>query len=191
MGEFSFGELVVIVVVAILIYGRDLPQAARKMANLYGKLKRQLGDVREELQRQIPAEDLKVDTSLDIGPGIDPPQTPNGVIATPMPGQVTLAWNASPNATSYMVRRTKGETEPWLVVASYVVDLTFTDMDVEAGATYKYTVSAQNSAGESGESDSALAVVPAAEGSAPAPPPPTEPPPPAPPADPAAPAATA
>ncbi len=192
MGEFSFPELMIIVIIAILIYGKELPQAVRKMASLYGKAKRQLSDVRDELQRQIPADDLRIDTSISTDPGIDPPQTPNGVIVSPLPGQVSLSWNSSSNASSYMVRRTKGENEPWLVVGAYVVDLTFMDSDVEAGQTYKYTVSAQNSAGESGESEVAVAVMPAAEGAAPAASPPEAgPPPPPPPADPAAPAATA
>lgn len=200
MGEFSFPELMIIVIIAILIYGKELPQAVRKMASLYGKAKRQLTDVRDELQRQIPADELRIDTAINTDPGIDPPQTPNGVIVSPLPGQISLSWNSSSNASSYMVRRTKGDNDPWLVVAAYVVDLTFTDSDVEAGQTYKYTVSAQNSAGESGESDVAIAVLPAAENSAPAPAPtvdstpsaaPESPPPTASPADPAAPAAPA
>jgi Tat protein translocase TatB subunit len=184
MGEFSFGEMVVVVIVAILIYGKDLPQAARKMANLYSKLRRQLSDVRDELQRQIPADELRIDTSLDANSGMEPPQTPTGLVASASTGQISLTWNSAPGATSYMVRRSKGEAEPWVVLAAYVVDLAFTDADVEAGKTYRYTVSAQNSAGESGESDLSAATVPGGEtapepeAAAPATSPSPEPPPP-------------
>jgi Sec-independent protein translocase protein TatA len=165
MGDFSFGEMAIIAIFAILIYGKELPQAARKLASLYGKLKRQLSDVRYELERQIPAEDLKIDTAISTDPGMDPPPTPSGVLASGSSDQITVTWNSSNNASSYMVRRCKGDNDPWLVVASYVVDLTFSDSDVEPGATYRYTVSAQNSAGESGESDVATATLGASEGS--------------------------
>ena len=53
MDGFSFSEIVIIIIIAIIIYGKDLPQAARKLATLYTKFKRQLSDVRDEISRQI------------------------------------------------------------------------------------------------------------------------------------------
>ena len=53
MGDIGFSELIAIVIIAILIYGKDLPQAARKMANLYTKFRRQLTDIKDELRRQF------------------------------------------------------------------------------------------------------------------------------------------
>jgi fibronectin type 3 domain-containing protein len=115
---------------------------------------------------------------------MEPPQTPTGLVASASTGQISLTWNSAPDATSYMIRRSKGESEPWVVLAAYVVDLAFTDADVEAGKTYRYTVSAQNSAGESGESDLSTATVPGGEtapepeAATPSPSPSPEPPPP-------------
>ena len=59
MGDIGFSELVAIVIIAILIYGKDLPQAARKLANLYTKFRRQMTDIKDELRRQIPDEEIK------------------------------------------------------------------------------------------------------------------------------------
>ncbi|HZN61268.1 MAG TPA: hypothetical protein VFC90_02565 [Planctomycetota bacterium] len=56
MGSFGFDEMMVVAIVAIVIYGRDLPQVARKVGRWYGKLKRQLTDMKEEIVRQIPDE---------------------------------------------------------------------------------------------------------------------------------------
>jgi len=58
MGSFGFDEMLVVAIVAIVIYGKDLPQMARKVGRWYGKLKRQLSDMREEIVKQIP-EDIE------------------------------------------------------------------------------------------------------------------------------------
>ncbi len=69
MDNIGFMEIVLIGIIAILLYGKDLPQAARKMAQLYGKFRRQLNDVRDELHRQIPTEDITLPP--------DPPENPH------------------------------------------------------------------------------------------------------------------
>ena len=78
MGPVGFEEMMVIVVVAILIFGKQLPSVARKMGGWYGKLKRHLGNIKDEIERQIPVEELNVDPSASGGvpnpplPGPDP-----------------------------------------------------------------------------------------------------------------------
>lgn len=56
MGSFGFEEMVVVAIIAIVVYGKDLPQIARKVGNWYGKVKRQLSDMRDDIVRQIPEE---------------------------------------------------------------------------------------------------------------------------------------
>ena len=56
MGSFGFEEMMVVAVVAIIVYGKDLPQIARKVGRWYGKIKRQLSDMKDEIVRQIPEE---------------------------------------------------------------------------------------------------------------------------------------
>jgi Sec-independent protein translocase protein TatA len=169
MGEFSFGELLVIVVIAIVIYGKDLPQAARKLAHLYTKLRRQLGDIRDEIQRQIPPEELSIEAPRDPYPAAtEPPPIPTGLKATPEPGQVYLTWNASPGATSYVVRRAPAGGDPFTTVASGVVGTGYTDTGVAPGVTYSYVVVAANSAGESAWSDEVQSSARAADSAPPA-----------------------
>ena len=77
MGSFGFEEMVVVAIVAIVVYGKDLPQMARKVGRWYGKLKRQLSDMKDEIVRQIP-EDIDEDeyrappASSDPDPGHGP-----------------------------------------------------------------------------------------------------------------------
>src|SRR5690242_5019733 len=97
MDGFSFSEIIIIIIVAIIIYGKDLPQAARKMAMMYSKFKRQLSDVRDEISRQIPVDDLKESMKFDLptGPGGEPPSTPTSLLASPSSDNVLLTWNSS------------------------------------------------------------------------------------------------
>jgi Tat protein translocase TatB subunit len=57
MGSIGFEEMLVVGIVAIIAFGKDLPQFARKVGRWYGKIKRQLSDMKEEIVRQIPDED--------------------------------------------------------------------------------------------------------------------------------------
>lgn len=159
MEGFSFSELILIVIVAIIIYGKDLPQAARKMATIYSKFRRQLNDVRDEIKRQIPMDELEnaVKVDLPTGPGGEPPQTPYGLAASPSASNVLLTWNSSYGSTSYTIRRSLGPQDPWLIVAMNITELAWTDTDVEAGKKYHYVVTGVNDTGESGNSDEVTA----------------------------------
>ena len=80
MGDVGFAELLVLVIVAILCFGKDLPMVARKGARVAGKLRRQLLDIKEEVKRQIPLDDF--DVSSDVRRSLEddvyrpPPSTP-------------------------------------------------------------------------------------------------------------------
>ena len=102
MDGFSFSEIVIIIIIAIIIYGKDLPQAARKMALLYSKFKRQLSDVRDEISRQIPMDEIQdsLRPDLNLSPGGEPPSTPSLLTASPSESNVLLTWNSSVGATS-------------------------------------------------------------------------------------------
>jgi Tat protein translocase TatB subunit len=194
MGDLGFSEMIAIAVIAILVYGKELPQAARKLAALYSKLRRQVTDIKDEIQRQIPDEEIKsLTNAAHYDPGLDPPTIPESVTVSPSADQVVVSWIGSLGATSYTIKRSAGPAEPFYVIAMSVYELSYTDSDVKPGQTYHYVVVATNSAGESAPSDEAIVTLPgtaAAEPSAPpppspiaeAPPPPAEsaPPPPSP-----------
>jgi Sec-independent protein translocase protein TatA len=160
--ELSFSEIIVIIIIAIIIYGKDLPQAARKMAAIYAKFKRQLTDVREEIARQIPMDEIRDSVKIDLpsGPGGEYPTTPSSLIASPSESNVLLTWNSSIGATSYTIRRSTGPQDPWLIIAMNIAELAWTDTDIQPGKTYHYVVSGVNGTGESGNSDEAVAVIP-------------------------------
>lgn len=162
MDGFSFSEIIIIVIIAIIIYGKDLPQAARKMATLYTKFKRQLSDVRDEISRQIPMDEIKNTMNVDLptGPGGDPPSTPSLLTASPTESNVLLTWNSSVGASTYTIRRSTGPQDPWLIVGMSIPELAWTDTDVQPGKTYHYVVSGVNGTGESGNSDEVIAVIP-------------------------------
>jgi Sec-independent protein translocase protein TatA len=169
MGDLSIGHIFLIVIVAILIYGKDLPQAARKLANFYVKLRRQLTDIREEIQRQIPLDELREGINLDnpsypSTPQVDVPPTPMGLTATAHGTDVMLTWSSSPGATSYTIKRSLGNADPFLILAMNVSELYYTDSGATAGTTYHYAISASNTAGESANSDEAMVVIPGGPG---------------------------
>ena len=71
MGSFGFDEMLVVAIVAIVVFGKDLPQMARKVGRWYGKLKRQMTDMRDDIVRQIP-EDPEPDEFRAPPGGSDP-----------------------------------------------------------------------------------------------------------------------
>lgn len=72
MFDLSFGELAIIAVVALLVLGPErLPTAARTVGALLRKLRNGWQGVRNEIERELAAEDLKRDirnsaTSVDL-----------------------------------------------------------------------------------------------------------------------------
>ena len=165
MEGFSFSEIILIIIIAIIIYGKDLPQAARKMATLYAKFKRQLSDVRDEISRQIPMDEIanSIKPDLNLDPGGEPPSTPSLLTASPSESNVLLTWNSSTGSTSYTIRRSTGSQDPWLIIAMNIAELAWTDTDVQPGKTYHYVVTGVNNTGESGNSDEVIAVIPGGE----------------------------
>ncbi|MFF5974743.1 chitinase [Streptomyces sp. NPDC012769] len=88
------------------------------------------------------------DLSL-LGPGGDPvatPATPTGLAAgSPTSSSVTLTWPAVPGATSYKVYKDGA-------LAATVTTNAYTATGLAAGTSYRFQVSAANSAGESARS---------------------------------------
>lgn len=170
MGEFGFSEMVLIVIVAIVIYGKDLPSAARKMAQMYNKLRRQLSDIKDEIQRQIPVDEIKnefnkVESSFDpMAPQTEIPMPPSGIYAQVADtAKILVTWNSVPGATTYTLKRSTSSSDPLLIVSMGITDLSYTDSGMETGKTYHYVVTALNSAGESGSSEEAVVTLPAEE----------------------------
>jgi Tat protein translocase TatB subunit len=82
MGSIGFEEMLIVAIVAIVIYGRDLPSIARKAGKWYGKLKRQISDMKDEIVRQIPDEDdfkAPPSSSEPDPPGHEPPSPSAGL----------------------------------------------------------------------------------------------------------------
>ncbi|HKS15915.1 MAG TPA: hypothetical protein VJU16_01230 [Planctomycetota bacterium] len=84
MGSFGFDEMMVVAIVAIVVYGRDLPQIARKVGRWYGKLKRQLTDMKDEIVRQIPEE--PDEDEFRAPPASSPPDPPGHQAPSPSAG---------------------------------------------------------------------------------------------------------
>lgn len=176
MGDFSFGHIFLLVIVGIIVYGKDLPQAARKLAIMYNKFRRQIADIKDEIQRQIPMDEIKnefnkVQSSFDpMAPQVEIPMSPTSVIAQVADaGKVIVTWNSVPGAASYTLKRATSSVDPLLIVAMNLTDLSYTDSGLEAGKTYHYVVTAQNSAGESGSSEEGVVTLPAEIPAAPPP----------------------
>jgi len=67
MFDVSFSEILMIMVVALLVFGPDrLPEMARKVGKIMGQLRRHSNDLRREFYNTVytPAEDLKRDLDL-------------------------------------------------------------------------------------------------------------------------------
>ena len=84
------------------------------------------------------------------------PAVPTGLTARAGNAQVNLVWTASPNATTYNVKRSTVTGGPYATVSSPAT-ASFTDASPTNGTTYFYVVSAVNSAGESANSSEASA----------------------------------
>jgi hypothetical protein len=96
------------------------------------------------------------------------PAAPLNLTATAGNQQLSLAWTASPGATSYNVKRAATNGGPYTTVAS-PVGTSYTDTNVTNGTTYYYVVTAVNASGESANSNQASAT-PSAGPAPPAPP---------------------
>ena len=60
MFSFSFGEIFVIAAVGLIVIGPErLPEAARFLGHLFGRVRRQVSAVRSDIQREMQLEDMK------------------------------------------------------------------------------------------------------------------------------------
>ncbi|HXI72654.1 MAG TPA: DUF5703 domain-containing protein [Verrucomicrobiae bacterium] len=83
--------------------------------------------------------------------------TPTGLTAIAGDEGVVLAWNPSSNATNYNVKRAAISNGTYLVIATNLTTLNFTNTGLTNGITYYFVVSAINSVGESANSISVAA----------------------------------
>jgi Fibronectin type III domain len=94
-----------------------------------------------------------VETNYAIGPlGTPLAITPTGLTAIVGDERVTLAWNPSSNATNYNVKRSTIFNGTYIVIATNLTTLNFTNTGLTNGTTYYFVVSAKNSVGESADS---------------------------------------
>ena len=60
MFDFSFSELVVVMVVALIVIGPErLPKVARTMGHLYGRAQRYVNGVKSDISRDIAMEEFR------------------------------------------------------------------------------------------------------------------------------------
>jgi fibronectin type 3 domain-containing protein len=81
---------------------------------------------------------------------------PTGLVATAADAQVTLRWSAVTAATNYHLKRATASGGPYVQIAN-VSWTGYTDVGVDNGVTYFYTVSAVESAVESANSSQVTA----------------------------------
>ncbi len=65
MGGFGFDEIVLVILIAILAFGKDLPRVARKAGLFIKRARRYLLDIKEDIERQIPMEELDLQEDID------------------------------------------------------------------------------------------------------------------------------
>ncbi len=87
----------------------------------------------------------------------DPPVAPTGLAATGGNAAINLAWNSTPAATSYTIKRSAISGTGFTILASGQIGTTFADTTVPAGQTYHYVVSATGYGGTGPDSAQASA----------------------------------
>ena len=93
-----------------------------------------------------------------LGPlGTAVASAPTGLVATAGDGQVALIWNSSVNATNYNVKRSATANGTYVLIATNLTTLNFTNIALTNGTTYYFVVSAVNQAGESANSAPVMA----------------------------------
>lgn len=61
MFDIGFTELLMVGLVALIVIGPErLPTAARTVGLIFGRIKRTLGSIREEVEREIGADDIRL-----------------------------------------------------------------------------------------------------------------------------------
>jgi hypothetical protein len=96
-----------------------------------------------------PARSAPVWTSLDVAP-VPPPAIPAALSARPLPGEIVLTWEgAALPGVRYDLYRADRPEAPWTKLTPQpLTQLIFSDTRVEAGADYRYAVSARDRRGQ-------------------------------------------
>ncbi len=68
MFGFAFEELVLVILISILAFGKDLPRVARKAGMFVRRARRYLLDIKEDIERQIPMEELDLQEDIYLDP---------------------------------------------------------------------------------------------------------------------------
>jgi hypothetical protein len=89
----------------------------------------------------------------EIASMVTPLAAPTGFIGTRGDAQVSLNWNAAPNANGYNLKRSLTSGGAYSLIATNLPALMFTDSGLLNGTNYYYVATATNSVGESGNSD--------------------------------------
>ena len=66
MDSIGWQEIFLVLVVALLVYGERLPQAARKVGIKYAELKKKWQDIQMDIKREIDAAAKETDIKKDI-----------------------------------------------------------------------------------------------------------------------------
>jgi alpha-L-arabinofuranosidase len=96
-------------------------------------------------------------TVMVMGPANQPPLTPTSLVATASNAVVSLSWNGSAGADSYIVKRSTISGSGYVTVASGVTATSYLDAGIVNGTTYYYVVAATNANGVSPDSTEASA----------------------------------
>jgi fibronectin type 3 domain-containing protein/predicted small lipoprotein YifL len=97
----------------------------------------------------------EVSAAVTAGPlDTTPPSPPAGLVAVPSPDAVRLAWNASPepDVMTYAIYRAAGGGDFMRIATTTAPGTVYTDRDVRPGTTYRYAVTALDSARRANES---------------------------------------
>ena len=103
-------------------------------------------------------EDRIISNAVEIGDSSTfPPGNPVALTAAAGNAEVSLAWLAGSNATSYNIKRATVAAGPFETVQTGVTGTTFINTGLQNGVTYFFTVTASNANGESSSSNTATA----------------------------------
>ena len=91
-------------------------------------------------------------TVLVMGAANQPPVAPTSLVATASNAVVSLSWNGSAGADSYIVQRSTTSGSGYVTIASGVTATSYLDGGVVNGTTYYYVVAATNANGASSNS---------------------------------------
>jgi len=71
MGDIGWQEIMLVLIIALLLYGKNLPQVAKKVGNTYGNFKRKISDVRDDIEREIRNADANIDVTSAVNSDLD------------------------------------------------------------------------------------------------------------------------